>query len=46
MTHKSSHIIIEQAFAQELKGMPEEIREKVEAILEKANEDIKAVLGD
>ncbi len=29
-----------------LKGMPEDIREKVEAILEKANKDIEAILGE
>ena len=44
MTHISSHIIIEQALQQRMKGMPEEVREKIEAIREKANEDIEEVL--
>jgi len=46
VSHKSGHIIISQVLQEKLKGMPEEIREKVEAILEKANKDIGAVLDD
>jgi len=44
MTHKSSHIIIDAASQKEFDKLPEDKREQIEAILEKANQDIEAIL--
>lgn len=42
--HISTHIIINKAFEQKIKGMPADVREKIEAILERANKEIDKVL--
>lgn len=43
MTHKSSHVIIDFADP-ELSNLPEDKKEKIEAILEQANKEVDKVL--
>lgn len=44
MSHKSGHVIIDNASQRKINNLPEEKQEQIEAILEKANEDIEAIL--
>ena len=43
MSHKSGHVIIDLA-PEELSKLPEDQREKIEAILEQANKEVDKVL--
>jgi len=44
MTHKSGTIIISNASQREIDNLPEDKREKIEAILERANKEVDKVL--
>ena len=44
MIHISSHIIINNAFQEEIDQLPEDKKEKIEAILEQANKEVDKVL--
>ncbi len=44
MTHVSSHIIIFNISPKEIDRIPEDKREKIEAILERANKEVDKVL--
>ncbi len=44
MIHISSHIIINNVFQDELDNLPDDKKEKIEAILEEANKEVDKVL--
>ncbi len=44
MTHNSSHIIINNATQEDIAKLPEDQREKINAILERANKEVDKVL--
>ncbi len=46
MTHKSSHIIIDSRAQGHLKKLPQETQEEINAIVEKANDDVDKILEE
>lgn len=44
MTHKSSHIIIGSSFQEEFDNLPEDKKEQIQEVLEKANEAVDNLL--
>ncbi len=46
MSHKSSHIIIDARAAGHMKKLPQETQEEINAIVEKANDDVDKLLEE